>query len=288
MAALSMPARLHWIFVITGNTDAHGCFELSSRLVFAHAFPDPATWPDVTERDVRSWLAEYEAAGMLQVWHQGGRWYAHWRNWSTYNRTRKDFKRSTPEQPADTGARFLQTAAWLEDAEPVTDWRQTGDEPVTDPGRSGAKTAPPTPTPTPTPTTTTTGQIHGSSSSSGLIPESAEGIATEAEQLHAHASAALAKAGVKYRDFGNADRAVILEWYPTAVSGMADPEKRREVRQFVLDLIPWWLKQRKGKGYPRIYELLGTRQDKSSAWDYYRALYVDAGCPRPKERTLAH
>lgn len=85
--------------------DDFGCFEAAPRVIMGRAWPYR---DDVTEGDVRDWLVEYAAQGMILLWDVTGRWWAHFRNWDRYQRLRTEYhpqanpkgsKRKTPPPP---------------------------------------------------------------------------------------------------------------------------------------------------------------------------------------------
>jgi hypothetical protein len=58
--------------------DDFGCFDANPRVIVGKAWP---LRPDVSEASVAGWLDEYEAAGMLQRWDEGGRTWGFLTGW---------------------------------------------------------------------------------------------------------------------------------------------------------------------------------------------------------------
>jgi len=58
--------------------DDFGCFDSNPRVLAGRGWP---LRPDVTDVEIAAWLEEYRAAGMLQLWADGGRTYGHLLGW---------------------------------------------------------------------------------------------------------------------------------------------------------------------------------------------------------------
>jgi hypothetical protein len=76
--------------------DDFGCFDAHPRILLGRGWP---LRPDVTEADLAGWLKEYEAAGMLQVWSEGGRTYGFLTGWtgSKGQRKREEYSPTNPK-----------------------------------------------------------------------------------------------------------------------------------------------------------------------------------------------
>lgn len=78
--------------------DDYGCFDGAPPVLRGALFP---LRPDVTEAVVASDLAEYERAGMLELWLDGeGRPWGFWRAWGRHQRRYPNSKRRTPVPPS--------------------------------------------------------------------------------------------------------------------------------------------------------------------------------------------
>lgn len=97
--------------------DDFGCFDANPRVLVGKGWPLRS---DVSERKVSGWLSEYEHAGMVFVWDEGGRRFAYLTGWhgehgqkhrAEYDRETnpKGSKRRTPRPPGfdPADARFI-------------------------------------------------------------------------------------------------------------------------------------------------------------------------------------
>jgi hypothetical protein len=83
---VSRPASDFW-HRIALTADPHGCFRVSASKILAEAFPNRDRYSDITEEMIKLWLCEYQSAQMLDVWKDGSRIYARWRNWDKFNKS---------------------------------------------------------------------------------------------------------------------------------------------------------------------------------------------------------
>lgn len=96
--------------------DDFGCFHANPRVLLGQGWPLRS---DVSEDDLRAWIGEYIAAGMLRAWEAEGRVYAFLTGWNGRHgqRERKEYdpetakhgsKRRTP-RPPDGDCNYLKT-----------------------------------------------------------------------------------------------------------------------------------------------------------------------------------